>query len=359
MNGQMWYVAVAGQQQGPMSTDDIVGRVRAGQLDRNAHVFTQGMANWELISARPEFAAAFAAPAALPVAPPMGNAAGAPAYAAAAPAAYAQPARGAGSHEIDYEIFGQEMQFVEITLDPGEQVVAEAGAFMYMDPGINMETIFGDGSAQSGGGGLMGKLMQAGKRVLTGESLFMTVFTNTGGGRQKVAFASPYPGSIVPLDLRELGGTILCQKDAFLCAARGTAVGIAFQRKLGVGLFGGEGFILEKLEGDGKAFVHAGGCIIERELRAGETMRLDTGCLVAFQPSVNYDIQAVPGIKTALFGGEGIFFAALTGPGKVWIQSLPFARLASRVWANAPKGGGKGSDEGSLLGGIGNLMMGD
>ena len=348
MNGQQWYVAVAGQQQGPMSTADVVARVRAGQLDRSAHVFTQGMTNWETIASRPEFAEAFAAPVG------GGYAAGGAAVATAAPA----PRPSSTAHEIDYEIFGQEMQFVEITLDPGEACIAEAGSFMYMDPGIQMETIFGDGSAQSNTGGFMGKLMQAGKRVLTGESLFMTLFGNGGSGRQKVAFAAPYPGSIVPLDLRKLGGSILCQKDGFLCAAKGISVGIAFQKKLGVGLFGGEGFILEKLDGDGYAFVHAGGCIVERELRAGETLRLDTGCLVAFQPSVGYDIQTVPGIKTALFGGEGLFFAALTGPGKVWIQSLPFSRLASRVWAAAPKGGGKSTDQGSVLGGIGNLMMG-
>ena len=341
MNGQQWYVAVAGQQQGPMSAADVISRVRAGQLDRSAHVFTQGMANWEPISSRAEFASAFGGAAAAVTPPP-------------APRTSALSA-----HEIDYEIFGQEMQFVEITLDPGEQCIAEAGSFMYMDPEIQMETIFGDGSAQGGGGGLMGKLMQAGKRVLTGESLFMTVFGNVGGARQKVAFASPYPGSIVVLDLKQLGGSMLCQKDAFLCAARGISVGIAFQKKLGVGLFGGEGFILQKLDGDGKAFVHAGGCILERDLRSGETVRLDTGCLVAFQPSVGYDIQMVPGIKTALFGGEGLFFATLTGPGKVWMQSLPFSRLASRVWAAAPKGGGKSTDQGSVLGGLGNLVMGD
>ena len=205
----------------------------------------------------------------------------------------------------------------------------------------------------------MGKLMSAGKRVLTGESLFMTIFGNQGSGRQKVAFASPYPGRIVPLDLPKHGGTVLCQKDAFLCAAKGVAVGIAFQRKLGAGFFGGEGFILQKLEGDGKAFVHAGGTIVQRELRAGETLKLDTGCLVAFDQSVNYDIQMVPGIKTALFGGEGLFFATLTGPGTVWIQSLPFSRLASRVYAAAPQTGGKRTGEGSVLGGLGDLMMGD
>ena len=339
-----WYVAVGGQQQGPMSTEDVIARVRAGQLDRSAHVFTQGMAGWEPLASRPELAAAFAAgPAGVPSAgqsmPPP-------------------PPRTNAAHEIDYEVFGQEMQFVEITLDPGESCVAEAGSFMYMDPYIQMQTIFGDGSGQDAGGGLMGKLMSAGKRVITGESLFMTVFGNSGQGRQKVAFASPYPGSIVPMDLRKLGGTLLCQKDSFLCAAKGIAVGIAFQKKLGAGLFGGEGFILQKLEGDGLAFVHAGGCIVERQLAAGETLRLDTGCLVAFQPTVNYDIQFVGNVKTALFGGEGLFYAALTGPGKVWIQSLPFSRLASKVWAAAPKGGGKGTDQGSVLGGLGNLVMG-
>jgi uncharacterized protein (TIGR00266 family) len=339
MNGQ-WYVSVAGQQQGPMSTEDVIARIQARQIDRGAHVFAQGMAAWEPIAGRPEFAAAFAGAApGVGVPPPP-------------------PPSTLAAHEIDYEVFGQEMQFVEVTLDPGESCIAEAGAFMYMDPYIQMETIFGDGSGQGAGGGFMGKLLSAGKRVITGESLFMTVFGNAGQSRQKVAFASPYPGSIVPLDLKKLGGTILCQKDSFLCAAKGIAVGIAFQKRLGAGLFGGEGFILQKLEGDGLAFVHAGGCIVERLLAPGETMRLDTGCLVAFQPTVSYDIQFVGGVKTALFGGEGLFYAALTGPGKVWIQSLPFARLASKVWAAAPKGGGKGVDQGSLLGGLGNLVMG-
>ncbi len=250
------------------------------------------------------------------------------------------------------------MQFVEITLDPGEACVAEAGSFMYMDPGIEMETIFGDGSAQSEGGGFMGTLLGAGKRILTGESLFMTLFGNGAGGRQKVAFAAPYPGRIVPIDLKR-HGTILCQKDAFLCAAKGIAVGIAFQKKLGAGLFGGEGFILQKLEGDGLAFAHAGGTVVKRELAAGEKLRLDTGCLVAFDQSVDYDIQSVSGIKTALFGGEGLFFAALTGPGTIWMQSLPFSRLASRIYAAAPQTGGTRKGEGSVLGGLGGLVMGD
>jgi uncharacterized protein (TIGR00266 family) len=246
------------------------------------------------------------------------------------------------------------MQYVEVTLDPQEACIAEAGAFFYMEPGIEMQTIFGDGSRA--GGGLMDKLFAAGRRVLTGESLFMTLFANArASGRQKVAFAAPYPGKIVPMHLGKLGGTMICQKDAFLCAAKGISVGIAFQRKLGAGFFGGEGFILQKLEGDGYAFVHASGAILERELAPGETLRVDTGCLVAFEPRVSYDIQMVRGVKTALFGGEGLFFATLSGPGKVWLQSLPFSRFASRVFAAAGTPG-RGGDEGSLLGG---MLMGD
>ncbi|MEZ4649818.1 MAG: TIGR00266 family protein [Candidatus Eisenbacteria bacterium] len=274
----------------------------------------------------------------------------------------APPNRPTRADEIDYEIFGEEMQFVEITLDPGEATIAEAGAFMFMDPGITMETIFGDGSHQSKQSGFMGKLMSAGKRVLTGESLFMTMFGNAASSRQKVAFASPYPGRIIPIDLMQHNNTILCQKDAFLCAAKGVSVGIAFQRKLGAGLFGGEGFILQKLEGDGLAFVHAGGHVVSKDLAPGETLRLDTGCLVAFESQVNYDIQFVGGVKTALFGGEGLFFATLTGPGRVFIQSLPFSRLASRIFAAAPQTGGARKGEGSVLdvlGGLGNILDGD
>jgi uncharacterized protein (TIGR00266 family) len=281
-------------------------------------------------------------------------------FGAAAAGAPPPPPRGFGSaDEIDYEVFGEEMQFVEITFDPNEACIAEAGAFMFMDPGIEMETIFGDGSAKDQQGGVMGKLLGAGKRVLTGESLFMTVFANTGGGRQKVAFASPYPGKIIPIDLKQHGGTILCQKDAFLAAAKGISVGIAFQRKLGVGLFGGEGFILQKLQGDGYAFVHAGGTIVSRDLVAGESLRVDTGCLVAMEQQVGYDIQTVSGIKTALFGGEGLFYAKLTGPGRVWLQSLPFSRLAGRVLAAVPRGGKNRRGEGSALGDLGELLMGD
>ena len=260
-------------------------------------------------------------------------------------------------HEIDYKIHGDDMQFVEIELDPSEAVVAEAGGMMFMDDGIAMETVFGDGSAQNKG--FMGALMGAGKRLLTGESLFMTVFQNQGMGKRRVAFGAPYPGKIMPIHLRELGGELIAQKDSFLCAARGVSVGIAFQKRIGVGLFGGEGFIMERLTGDGWVFIHAGGTLYERVLAPGETLRVDTGCIVGFQPTVDYDIQLVGGIKTALFGGEGLFFATLRGPGKVWLQSLPFARLAGRIIAAA---GGKGHgsrDEGSVLGGLGRMLDGD
>ncbi len=259
------------------------------------------------------------------------------------------------NHEIDYKIYGDDMQFVEIELDPHETVVAEAGSFMMMEDDIHMETIFGDGS---GGGGLMGKLFSAGKRVLTGESLFMTTFTNNGAGKKRVSFASPYPGKIIPMDLSQHGGKIICQKDAFLAAAKGVQVGIEFQRKIGAGFFGGEGFIMQKLEGDGLAFVHAGGTIIKKDLLPGQTLRVDTGCLVAMTSSVGYDIEFVKGVKTALFGGEGLFFATLRGPGSVWIQSLPFSRLASRVFAAAPSRGG-GKDEGSIAKGIFDMFSGD
>jgi uncharacterized protein (TIGR00266 family) len=252
------------------------------------------------------------------------------------------------AHEIDYRIQGEEMQCVEIELDPNETAIAESGSFMMMDDGIQMQTIFGDGSQPQQG--LLGKLFSAGKRILTGESLFMTAFTNTAHSKKRVSFASPYPGKIIPFDLSLLGGKMICQKDAFLCAAKGVSVGIEFQRKLGTGIFGGEGFIMQKLEGDGLAFVHAGGYIIERELAHGEMLKIDTGCIVAFTPSCNYDIQFVGGVKNMFFGGEGLFFATLTGPGKVWIQSLPISRLAGRI---LQYGTFKRKDEGGILGGIG------
>ena len=251
---------------------------------------------------------------------------------------------------VDYEIKGDEMQFVEIELDPGEAAIGEAGSMMFMDAGIEMDTVFGDSSG-TGGGGLLGKLLGAGKRLVTGESLFTTVYTNGASQKQRLAFAAPYPGKILPMDLRQLGGTLICQKDAFLCAARGVSLGIAFQRKLGVGFFGGEGFIMQKLEGEGLAFVHAGGSLLKRELQAGQMLRVDTGCVVAYTPGVAFDIQYVGKIKTALFGGEGLFLASLSGPGTVWLQSLPFSRLASRIFAAAPQRGGS-REEGSLLGGF-------
>ena len=260
-------------------------------------------------------------------------------------------------HEVDYEIVGDDLQFVKIELDPHEAVVAEAGAMMYVEDGIQLDTIFGDGSQQQKG--FMGALMSAGKRLLTGESLFMTVFHNEGTGKKKVAFAAPYPGKIQPLHLAELGGELICQKDSFLCAAKGVSIGIAFSKRFGVGLFGGEGFIMQRLTGDGWTFVHAGGTLEERTLAPGETLRVDTGCLVALQPSVTYDIQLVGSVKTALFGGEGLFFATLRGPGRVWLQSLPFSRLASRIYAAAPQTGGRRREEGSILGGLGNLLDGD
>lgn len=261
------------------------------------------------------------------------------------------------AHQIDYKIYGDDMQFVEIELDPQESVVAEAGGLMMMEDSIQLETVFGDGSGTNKG--FMGKLLGAGKRLLTGESLFMTVFTNAGYDKRRVSFAAPYPGKIIPMDLSEMGGKVVCQKDSFLCAAKGVAVGIELQRKLGTGFFGGEGFIMQKLEGDGLAFVHAGGTIYERVLQPGERLRIDTGCLVAMTQDIDYDIEFVGGVKTALFGGEGLFFATLRGPGKVWVQSLPFSRLASRVFAAAPQAGGQRVGEGSILGGLGDLFDGD
>ncbi len=258
------------------------------------------------------------------------------------------------AHEIDYQIIGDDMQFVEIALDPGETVQAEAGAMLFMSEGIQMSSELGTGNES----GLMGKLLSAGKRMLTGESLFITTFTHQGMGKGQVAFAAPYPGKIVAMNLAELG-TMLCQKDSYLCSARGIDIGVAFTKRIGAGLFGGEGFILQKLTGDGLAFCHAGGTLSERMLAPGQQLKVDTGCIVAFQESVQYDIQFVGGIKSALFGGEGLFFAALTGPGRVWLQSLPFSRLAARIFAAAPRAGGKAKGEGSILGGLGRMLDGD
>ena len=340
MSGGQWYMAIGGHQVGPVSEEEIRTNLANGSIDANTLVFTAGMSNWAPLHTVPQFAAALKPSVVAP--PPLAAAAG------------------RRAHDIDFKIFGEDMQFVEVELDPGESAVAEAGSFMYMTPGIQMETVFGDGSQQQTRG-IMGALLGAGKRLLTGESLFMTVFTNTGAGKHRVAFAAPYAGRILPLDLASLGGHLVCQKDSFLCAARGVSIGIAFQRKIGAGLFGGEGFIMQRLEGDGLCFVHAGGMVHPLELGPGETMRVDTGCLDALQPSVQYDIQFVGKVKTALFGGEGIFFATLTGPGKVWLQSLPLSRLADRIYKAAPQTGGGRSEEGSVLDkalGLGDLIDG-
>ena len=341
MAQEQWYMAIGGHQVGPVSQEDVITNLRNGTIDGNTLVFSAGMANWTPLKDVPQLAAYLKTP-------------GAKAAAAVAPPPLVPGQR---AHEIDFKILGSEMQFVEVELDPGESAVAEAGAMMYMTPGITMETIFGDGSQQRSG--VMGALLGAGKRLITGESLFMTVFTNSGSGKQQVSFAAPYPGKILAMDLKQLGGTLICQKDSFLCAAKGVSIGIAFQRKIGVGLFGGEGFIMQRLEGDGLTFCHAGGTVHPVDLAAGQTLRVDTGCLVALQPTVGYDIQFVGKIKTALFGGEGLFFATLTGPGRVWLQSLPFSRMADRIYKAAPSAGGSRVGEGSILGSLGGLLDGD
>jgi uncharacterized protein (TIGR00266 family) len=261
------------------------------------------------------------------------------------------------SHEIDFEIFGGELQLVEIELDPGETVIAEAGAMTYMEENIDYVAKMGDGSTPNQG--FFGKLVAAGKRVLTGESMFMTHFTNNGQGKRRVAFGAPYPGKIIPLDLSEFGNEIICQKNAFLCGALGTKIGMKFAKKLGVGFFGGEGFILQHLQGDGLVFMHACGCIIQRDLEDGQVLRMDTGCLVAMTAQIDYDIQKAGNLKTMLLGGEGLFLVTLTGPGRVWMQSLPFSRLAERVIAGAPGALGGGKEEGSILGGLGRMIGGD
>jgi len=329
-----WYIAIGGQQQGPFSQAQIQQGVAAGIYTRDTLVWRQGFANWLPMAQVPELQQPTFSP------PPMNTGS-------------------TQAHEIDYQIHGNEMQFVEIELDPQESTIAEAGAMMYMSDGIQMETVFGDGSQSSESGGFMDKMLGAGKRLITGESLFTTVFTFMGRGKGKVAFAAPYPGKIIPLDLRNYNGRLICQKSAFLCAAKGVAIGIAFQKKIGVALFGGEGFIMQKLEGNGMTFVHAGGTIIEKELQAGEILRVDTGCLVALTQTVQYDIEFVGGVKSAIFGGEGFFFATLRGPGHVWLQSLPFSRLAGRIHEAAPQNnaGFSTQGEGSVLGALGNLLQ--
>ena len=337
MSSAQWFMALSGRQVGPMPEQEVIANIENGTADGNTLVFTAGMTNWAPISTVPQFVPYLKGGVTPP--PPT------------------IPGGRRQAHEIDFKIFGEDMQFIEVELDPGESAVAEAGAMMYMTDGIAMETIFGDGSSKSQGG-IMGALLGAGRRILTGESLFMTVFTNNAAGKQRVAFAAPYPGRILTMDLAGLGGQLICQKDSFLCAAKGVSIGIAFQKKIGVGLFGGEGFIMQKLEGDGLCFANAGGMVHALDLGPGQTLRVDTGCLVALQPSVNYDIQFVGGVKTAFFGGEGLFFATLRGPGKIWLQSLPLSRLADRLYKAAPQTGRR-KEEGSVLGGLGNLLDGD
>lgn len=330
MSDAVWYLVRGGQSVGPMTREDLLATLSREQGD-DTLVFGPGLSTWTAAKhvaglRRNDFE---------PEIPP-------PTVGVAARRR---------SDELDYALFGDDMQYIEIELDPSEMVIAEAGSMMFMNSGIEMQTQFGDPSQQTG---FFGKLMSAGKRMLTGESLFMTTFTGQGPGKQRVAFAAPYPGKIIPMDLAQLGGELLCQKDSFLCAARGVSVGIAFTKKIGAGLFGGEGFILQRLTGDGLAFVHAGGTLCHKKLGPGEVLKVDTGCIVAFQPSVEYDIKFVGGIKNTLFGGEGLFFAQLTGPGNVWLQSLPFARLADRINAGAA-----GKEQGSILGGLGNILDGD
>jgi len=327
-----WYISYNGQQFGPM---DAASAAREAQQHQDAFCWRAGFSDWLPVNKVQELTAEGMQS---PITPPPGR---------------------PGADEIDYKIFGEDMQFVEVELDPGESAVAEAGAMMYKDASISMTTVFGDGSVQHDSGGFLDKLVGAGKRLVTGESLFTTVFSHTGPiGKARVAFSAPYPGTILPLQLSQLGGRLICQKDSFLCAAKGVAIGIHFQKKILTGLFGGEGFIMQKLEGDGLVFVHAGGTVMKRELQAGETLHVDTGCLVGLTSEVHYDVEQAGGIKTALFGGEGLFFVRLQGPGTVWLQSLPFSRLAGRMLSAAPqRGGSKG--EGSLLGGIGNLIDGD
>ncbi len=325
-----WYLSYDGNQTGPFDTSQAVAQARKNP---DGFAWRDGFAEWLPIA---QIAELTTRSQEMPEPPASSKA--------------------FKADEIDFKVFGAEMQFVEVELDPGESALAEAGAMMYKDQSVQMETVFGDGS--SSGGGLMDKLLGAGKRLLTGESLFMTIFTHTGHGKAHVAFGAPYPGNIIPVHLSKVGGTLICQKDSFLCAAKGVSMGIHFQRKILTGLFGGEGFILQKLDGDGLVFMHAGGTVSDRTLGPGEVLHVDTGCIVAMEASVDFDIERAGGIKTALFGGEGLFFAVLRGPGKIWLQSLPFSRLAGRMLQAAPqRGGSKG--EGSILGTLGGFLDGD
>ncbi|NNF98860.1 MAG: TIGR00266 family protein [Desulfobacteraceae bacterium] len=327
-----WYLSFEGKQVGPFDRSQAIAHARQNSA---GFAWRDGFTDWMPISQIEELNSSSAGSKAPP--PMTGR---------------------TTSDEIDFKIMGAEMQFVEVELDPGESVVAEAGAMMYKDMSVQMETVFGDASGSDTGGRFMDKLIGAGKRLLTGESLFMTVFTHTGQGKAHVAFGAPYPGNIIPVPLPSVGGSLICQKDSFLCAAKGVAVGIHFQKKILTGLFGGEGFIMQRLDGDGMVFIHAGGTIVNRTLSDGETLHVDTGCVVAIAPTVQFDIQQAGNIKSALFGGEGLFFATIKGPGQIWLQSLPFSRLAGRMLQASPeRGGGKG--EGSILGSLGDLIDGD
>ncbi len=334
---KIWHYAYSAEEQFQVSESELPAAIQQGKIKADTKIWSEGMDGWS--------AAGEVLPQMFP------DKAGPP------PVQHAQPPQGQKSHEIDYEILGGDMQIVEVELDPGETVIAEAGVMNYMEPDITFEAKMGDGANPDEG--MMGKLLAVGKRALTGESIFMTHFTHSGTAKKrKVAFAAPYPGKIIPVDLKQIGGELTCQKDAFLCAAHGTNVTIAFSKKLGTGFFGGEGFILQKLVGDGKAFIHAGGTVIEKELN-GETLRVDTGCLVGFSPGIEYSIERSGNLKSMFFGGEGLFLATLGGHGKVWLQSLPFSRMADRILANAPSAGGKSQGEGSVLGGVGRLLGGD
>lgn len=331
-----WYTVVNGQQAGPFSADQIKADFDRGIYNRETLVWREGFTDWKPLFTCSEFTDNNKS---IHTPPP-------------------NPGHSARADEIDFKIFGAEMQFVEIELDPGESAVAEAGSMMYMSNDIVMETIFGDGSEQDGGG-FLDRMIGAGKRLITGEGLFSTIFSHSGSGKGHVAFASPYPGKIIALDLTQYQGKLVCQKDAFLCAAKGVSIGVEFQKKIGTALFGGEGFIMQKLEGDGMIFVHAGGTILQRDLAPGEVLRVDTGCLVAMTQDVDYDIEYVGGVKSAIFGGEGFFFAKITGPGHVWLQSLPFSRLAGRIYKSAPQNnaGFSTKGEGSVLGELGNIFQ--
>lgn len=342
-----WYIAHNGQSVGPLTQDELVSKLPQ-YGGSQALIYGPGVPEWKPAASVTEIAQRLSPDQPVPSAPPAPGVFSGPTT---------PPPAGRICHEIDYEIHGEEMQYAEITLDPHETVIGEAGVMMYMSNGIKMETVFGDPSEQNQG--VMGKLMSAGKRAITGESLFVTTFTAMSAGREHVGFAAPFPGKLLAMHMDELGGELICQKDSFVCAAMGTRIGIAFQKKIGAGLFGGEGFIMQRITGDGIAIIHAGGNMLQRDLAPGETLKIDTGCLVALQPSVNYDIQFVGGFKNTLFGGEGLFFATLTGPGRVWLQSMPFSRLVGRIAASTPSKRGGGQGEGSVLGGLGGLLGGD